>query len=781
MANTPPSVFAEISEEESLLRESAIAFCERDAHVSRLKALKESPVDFDRDVWQKMAELGWSAILVPEALDGLGLDLAAFAILVEQLGRVVAPEPLLEAAGVSVSLLVQCPASEIRDQVLRSCATSDVLAITCPVDSELQASKLPSAKASGDGFIVNGKSACVPIAKTADGFLVTAMMEAEPTLFWIPKSTLGVSINSRTLADNTSHAELRFIDAAIPRDHLLARGSTLTAALQHATQIEKILSAAYLCGLMSEALETTLEYLRTRKQFGKTIGSFQALQHRCVDLYMQREIAAAVVADVVHKFPTEQDPQERALLAGRAKYRTSQAALQITREAIQLHGAIGFTYECDIGHFLNRAMVYAARDGSTRRQIHALGAQLLAKDPNGDGTASKSTKAVEAPDNADLNALSDDEFRMIAREWFEANYPSELRYPPRRLHWDEIKSWYMQVSAKGWLAPSWPVEYGGMGLSPSKVLVFIEEQERWGVARAPDMGITMIGPLLIQHGTAAQREQYLPKILAGENIWCQGYSEPNAGSDLASLQCSAELDGDEFVVNGQKTWTTLAQDATNIFLLVRTDKSVKQQAGISFLLVDIESPGIAIRPIRNLAGDEEFCEVFFDNVRVPAENLVGELNSGWRIAKALLSFERIFLGSPKQSQYALLGLTKLAQGVDLFDDASFRDRFIRLKLDTLDLEAIYTRFAEIVRRGGTLGPDVSLLKIWATETFAALTELMIEAAGEHGAERGEIDLGAGAANVLSQFYNARPATIYGGSNEIQRNIIAKHVLSLPAD
>jgi hypothetical protein len=318
-----------------------------------------------------------------------------------------------------------------------------------------------------------------------------------------------------------------------------------------------------------------------------------------------------------------------------------------------------------------------------------------------------------------------------------------------------------------------------MGLGPSKLLVFIEEQERWGVARAPDMGITMVGPLLIKHGTPEQRSAYLPKILAGENIWCQGYSEPNAGSDLASLRTEAIIDGDDFVVTGQKTWTTLAQDATHIFLLVRTDKAAKKQAGISFLLVDMKTPGITVRPIRNLAGNPEFCEVFFDAVRVPRANLVGAMNEGWTIAKALLSFERIFLGSPKQSQYALQRLTSVATERGLFADHAFTERYTRLRLDVLDLEAFYGRFAAIVKSGGTLGPDVSLLKIWATETYARLTELMLEAAGPDGATLGKVAFGASEVDAVAAFYNARPATIYGGANEIQRNIVAKGVLDLP--
>ena len=192
------------------------------------------------------------------------------------------------------------------------------------------------------------------------------------------------------------------------------------------------------------------------------------------------------------------------------------------------------------------------------------------------------------------------------------------------------------------------------------------------------------------------------------------------------------------------------------------------------------SPAITIRPIRNIAGDEEFCEVFLDNVRVPADCLVGEINQGWTIAKALLGFERIFIGSPKQSQYALMRLEVLAAGAGLYDDAAFVDRLTRLKLDVLDLESTYQRFADIVRRGDPLGPDVSLLKIWGTETFARLSELMVEAAGAAGATVGKLDFGNEQVDVLSQFYNARPATIYGGSNEIQRNIISKGVLGLPS-
>lgn len=380
----------------------------------------------------------------------------------------------------------------------------------------------------------------------------------------------------------------------------------------------------------------------------------------------------------------------------------------------------------------------------------------------------------------DYNAMDDAAFRAEVRAFFEHHYPSHLRYILRRARWDEMKDWWRRLYEKGWIAPNWPREHGGMGLDAGKMVIYLEEMERWGVARAPDHGITQVGPILMKFGTAAQQQYYLPRTLSGEFIWCQGYSEPDAGSDLASLRTEAVIDGGQFVISGRKVWTTLAHDATHIYMLVRSDKRAKKQEGISFLLVDLKTPGITIRPIRNLAGHEEFCEVFFDQVRVPREALVGRLNEGWTVAKALLSFERLNIGSPRRPQYALQRLEMLARAKGLFDDAAFVDKFIRLKLDLEDLAALYGRYVAIARRGEPLGPDVSMLKIWAMEAWQRLTELLMETAHECGCVAGEIDFDGVAVDVLSPFYYSRPATIYGGSSEIQRNILAKYVLELPS-
>jgi alkylation response protein AidB-like acyl-CoA dehydrogenase len=386
--------------------------------------------------------------------------------------------------------------------------------------------------------------------------------------------------------------------------------------------------------------------------------------------------------------------------------------------------------------------------------------------------------AIAGIEPQDLNLLDDDEFRLVVRRWIEADYPPELRNPTKRLHWVENRSWYFKLAEKGWLCPGWPREHGGLGLGPAKQIIFTEELERHGCARCNDHGIIMLGPLVIRYGTEAQKATYLPKILSGEHIWCQGYSEPNSGSDLASLRTSAVPDGEDYVVNGQKIWTTLAADANWIFLLVRTDAAAKKQEGISFLLVDMTTPGITVRPIINLEMHDEFSEVFFDNVRVPRANLVGQLNKGWDMAKALLSFERIYLGSPRQSAYALTRLRQLAERLGVWDEPVFTANYARLRCDLEDLKALYGRYVEVLKRGQPLGADVSQLKIIQSELFQRITETMLEVAGENAGLMEPME-GNRNLNPAGQYIQARPTSIYGGTNEIQRNIIAKNVLALP--
>lgn len=378
----------------------------------------------------------------------------------------------------------------------------------------------------------------------------------------------------------------------------------------------------------------------------------------------------------------------------------------------------------------------------------------------------------------DYNTLSDAAFRALVRRFVETEYPDIPRYPLERLHWDVVKPWYMALARRGWLCPTWPVAQGGMGLNAGKHLIMIEELERYGAARIHDIGPVMLGPLLLKYGTEAQKAHFLPRILSGQDIWAQGYSEPGAGSDLAAVRCEAVQDGDQWVINGQKTWTTLGMDANWIFILARTDKTVKKQAGISFLLVPMDAPGVTTRNIRNLGDEEEFCEVFFDDVRVPLDHIVGGVNQGWAAAKALLGHERVFIGAPRLSASALARLEHLARHRGLWDDPVFRDRFVALQCDVLDLSDLFETYMDRLNGGAPIGADVSMLKIFQSELYQRISDLAMEVAAEDSGLSAPPG-GDRRLHATASYLSARPTTIFGGSTEIMRNLLAKAVLGLP--
>lgn len=380
----------------------------------------------------------------------------------------------------------------------------------------------------------------------------------------------------------------------------------------------------------------------------------------------------------------------------------------------------------------------------------------------------------------DFNELSDEAYRTLAQDFLEQHYPEDKRHIIGRARWADIQGWYRTLSEAGWLAMAWPCEHGGRGLSAGKQLIWIEEQERHGAARVPDHGINMIGPTLIRLGTPQQRAHYLPRILDGQHLWAQGYSEPEAGSDLASLRTEAVVEGDALVINGQKTWSTMAQESTHMYMLVRTDKQAPKRQGISFVLVDLATPGIRVQPIKDIVGESNFCEVFFENVRVPLDNVVGGLNQGWSVAKTQLGFERLLHGSPRTPENLLMRVQALCERAGLLQDAVIADRLTRLDMDVADLSALYARFADVVRRGEALPASVSILKIWSSETYGRVAELAIDVLGSCGALAGTPAFEGERVEMMVHYYRARPITVFAGSNEIQRNILAKDVLGLSA-
>jgi len=386
-------------------------------------------------------------------------------------------------------------------------------------------------------------------------------------------------------------------------------------------------------------------------------------------------------------------------------------------------------------------------------------------------------------------------FRDEVRAFIAESYPAQLRGKQdegEELAKEDFLAWHRVLHAKGWVAPAWPVEYGGTGWTATQKFIFSEETARADCIRLLPFGLSMVGPVIYTFGTPEQKAQFLPRILSGDDWWCQGYSEPGAGSDLASLRTKAELDGDHYVVNGQKTWTTLAQHADWGFFLVRTNSDVKAQEGISFLLIDMKSPGIEVRPIITLGGEHEVNEVFLDNVRVPVSQRIYEENKGWTCAKFLLAHERTGIAGVASSKRGIERVKAIATSELDGDKPLLANPFFRRKVAELEMDLTALEYTELRSLAGDAagkgpGPESSLLKIKGSEIQQRLTELALEAAGHYGAPyfRGfgegdnEHPIGPDwASRTAPTYFNTRKTTIYGGSNEIQRGIIAKMVLGL---
>ncbi len=388
----------------------------------------------------------------------------------------------------------------------------------------------------------------------------------------------------------------------------------------------------------------------------------------------------------------------------------------------------------------------------------------------------------------DINFTKEDiAFRDEVRNWLANDYPKHVKDKTENgiaLTKEDMVDYHKAISKKGWMGYNWPVEHGGTGWSATQLYIFNKE---FGLAGCPPLlafGVSMVAPVIWTFGNDEQKQRFLPDILNFNTWWCQGYSEPGSGSDLASLKTKAVLDGDNYIVNGSKTWTTLAQNADWIFCLVRTDNSGIKQEGISFLLIDMNTPGIEVKPIITIDGEHEVNSVFFTDVKVPVENLVGEEGKGWTYAKFLLAHERFGIASVGAS---MRQLNKLKEIITELDNAELQKKVSQLEISLSALEITELRLLSALENGGHPGAESSILKIKGTEMQQHLSELYVEAAGEyalmypgpHG--YGNNDKPAGpdyAANSLSAFLNLRKTSIYGGSNEIQKNIISKFVLGV---
>lgn len=391
--------------------------------------------------------------------------------------------------------------------------------------------------------------------------------------------------------------------------------------------------------------------------------------------------------------------------------------------------------------------------------------------------------------------MSLETFRLETRNWLADNCPPGARGPGEISNGStkidikdaDTRVWIERMVEKGWTVPSWPKAYGGGGLSTDEVIVLLQEMKAISARPAlSSFGTSMIGPTLLEYGTEEQKQRHLPRIARAEVEWCQGYSEPGSGSDLASLQTRAVLEGDQFIINGQKTWTSGAHNADWMFILVRTDKDVPKHEGISFMLLPMDQPGVDVRPIPLLSGVSTFNDTFFDNAVADRNDLVGELNRGWTVGKRLLQHERsgmesLLAGSTSKKDESLLGIAKEYLGVTdgKLAEPLTRDEIVTYQMNSESLQLTRKRVVEETQSGATPGPATSIFKVISSELEQKNYDLITKVRGSRGFGVDELEFSEQERAIVKQFFFTRAASIYSGSNEVQRNIIAKRVLGLP--
>ena len=731
-------------------------------------------------LWAELAASGLLAAPFAEEDGGLGLEREASMVVMEAFGRAQLSVPFVSTSVIGAALFAH---TGDRSK-LNSIASGSLRLALAHEESAFEhgsgATALQAAPVAG-GFQLSGRKLLVRDAPSATHLIVSASQpdREEPLLFLVPTDSNGVVLTAYPTIDGGCAADVAFERTFAGTATVLASGEP-SAALVHRLLDEATTAVcAEGIGVLRAMLEQTATYTKQREQFGRRLSSFQVLQHRLVDMLMEIEAAESLTLRAVLA-------RGESVAASAAKIRVNQALAKVSHEAVQMHGGIGTTQELTLSRYFRRAMAIQREYGTTaqhQRRVEAALSQELRAAPRGRACADRG-----APP---MGADGEESFRHEVREFLDHALTPDLKAEADRqvgvFALPELaRKWHEILYRKGWIAPSWPVEYGGTGWNALQRFIFEEECAQVNTPMLPAMGLQMCGPVLIGHGTPAQRDFFLPRILSGEHFWCQGYSEPSAGSDLARLKARAVRDGDEYVLDGTKIWTTYAHAANWIFMLVRTALDTKPQAGISFLLVPLDTPGITIAPIKSISGDHEVNQIFFDGVRVPVANRVGGENQGWSVAKYLLEFERGGGIATNRTRRVTGLLKRLATRERLLEPDLLR-RLAQLEIEIEATEWIQRRMLRDIGAGDSVGnANASILKLKASELYQTASLLFLDALGGWGlADQRDVLDGKGpvhgpeyAMTGAARYMNSRAMSIFGGSSEIQRGIIAKTVFGL---
>ncbi|MCP4806303.1 MAG: acyl-CoA dehydrogenase [Proteobacteria bacterium] len=704
---------------------------------------------YSADTWDRaVEEQGWTALCIPEEHDGFGFGMAELGLCFEELGRHLTGIPLLGSSLATFAVL-ECGTDVQKGDWLPSLAAG--LRATVALDGAISAAR------NGDAWVLSGAKLRVADLAGTDVVIVVT----DEGLFWVPTGLVtpqpvdGLDPTrplANILLSNVRIPEAGRMDRA-GFERFQARAWTVLAFEQ--------------VGLADAALDQAVDYAKVRQQFGKPIGSFQAVKHMCADMLLQVESARSAAYAAAEAIDSNDPGLLDACRA--ARIYCTDAAMHCGGQNIQVHGGIGFTWEHDAHFFFKRARANQALLGEPRAHRETLSASVLAG-------------AAPLPE---FDISSDDEaFREEVRGWLEDNLTGEFA-ELRGRGWagdmdgavEGRRAWEKRLGEGRWTGLTWPVELGGRGATLAQEVIFLEEYTRANApGRVGHIGEGLLGPTIIAFGTDEQKKRFLPPILDGSELWCQGYSEPGAGSDLANVQCRAEMEDGRWKVNGQKVWTSLAEISEWCFSLCRTSMferdAPKKHRGISCLLIPMDQPGVSIVPIEQITGGSEFAEVWFDNAETAAENVVGDIDGGWRVAMGTLSFERGASTLAQQLSFAneLGQVLTAAKRTGAAQDPVVRQQLAQawLGLRIMRLNALRTLNGH---HDGTLSREALITKLYWANWHRDLGELALDVLGPEAlTEKGPLE---------RLFLWTRCDTIYAGTNEIQRNIIGERGLGLP--
>ena len=778
------------SEDIDLLRNSVSAYLAHRYDDSEQRRQSEAPLDLRSSHWMAFAnELGLLGLSQPQELGGVGAGAVEQIMVMKELGRHVVLEPYLSSVIIAGRALADgsLPDSEALVQGLIAGESTFAFAHSEPNNRYAPSFTALRAISSDGGFSLQGDKSVVLDAPLSTHLIVSARTSGEPgdkkglSLFLIERAASGLKSHDYRTISGRPASDFEFEDVFVSNDALLTPEGDALELIETIIGEATLMLCAEGIGVMRRLLDDTVNYTHDRKQFGQSLASFQALQHRMADMIIALEHSQSLVDATAAAFAESGKVQAEAVSA--CKVFVGNSLRFVAQNAVQLHGGMGTTDELFIGMLFKRATEIVQQFGTTGYHLKEFDRSRLANEDV------QSNEHEEEPVGDKYKA-----FREEVRRFIADNFTDEKRELAQRqtgLFAEQELGfwWHSKLHAKGWAAPSWPEEYGGPGWDAIEKHIFASENARAVTPVWPKLGQSLAAPALMQFGRQDQKDYFLPRILSGEVYFCQGFSEPGSGSDLASLRTRADRDGEDYIINGSKIWTTHAHLANWIFMLVRTSHEGRPQTGISFLLVPMDTPGINVRPIISMSGEHEVNEVFFDNVRVPISNRVGEENQGWTVAKYLLEFERggefaaMCAGALNEAR-----LIALQQPGDYGDkqwaDDEFRLRYRELEIDIRALTATEHRIANDVATGESVGDVIAaILKITGSELYQRSTELVMEGLGNYALpdQREAIPIHRNAPPIgpdyavkpTAKYLNTRAWSIFGGSNEVLRNIIAR--------